>query len=129
MFRCHRIISELKCFSPGEVATLARYLQLHNLDPVCDRFVICDVRDSQQLQLNLDYIASWSRLWLLNFNGRKCQVMQVGNSPDTLCEKDGTRTVISHVTSARDLGVWVAPQIIFHYSAKRHQLRQHRHLE
>jgi len=42
--------------------------------------------------------------------------MSVGNSPETyytLCERDGTRTTLSHVTSVRDLGVWMTPQMGF----------------
>ena len=41
---------------------------------------IKDPHDIDILQQDLNYISSWSKLWLLNFNTTKCSVMHLGKS-------------------------------------------------
>ena len=37
---------------------------------------VTSLEDSKQLQCDLDSISEWSRLWQMNFNIRKCTVLQ-----------------------------------------------------
>ena len=50
-------------------------LQLFADDCILYR-TVTSLEDSKQLQCDLDSISEWSRLWQMNFNIRKCTVLQ-----------------------------------------------------
>ena len=51
-----------------------------NLQLFADDYIlyrtVTSLEDSKQLQCDLDSISEWSRLWQMNFNIRKCTVLQ-----------------------------------------------------
>ena len=78
---------------------------------------IKDPHDIDILQQDLNYISSWSKLWLLNFNTTKCSVMHLSknsNATYTLFNlATNSNTVLQFTTEQKDLGVWTTPTMNF----------------
>ena len=55
----------------GEQSTLEMFAEIQNST---------NPYDMDTLQQDLNYISSWSKLWLLNFNTTKCSVMHLGKN-------------------------------------------------
>ena len=70
---------------------------------------ICNIKDKENLQTDLDKVNEWSNKWLLKLNIQKCKVMSYGrdckiNSDYYLCCND-TRYNLEKLDSINDLGV------------------------
>ena len=70
---------------------------------------ICNIKDKENLQSDLDKVNEWSNKWLLKLNIQKCKVMSYGrdcriNSDYYLCCND-TRYNLEKLDSINDLGV------------------------
>ena len=56
-------------------AKVSSFLRLFTDDCVLYR-TVTSLEDSKQLQYDLDSILEWSQIWQMNFNIRKCTVLQ-----------------------------------------------------
>ena len=78
---------------------------------------IKDSHDMDIQQQDLNYISSWSKLWLLNFNATKYSVMHLGKNSKasyTLFNlATSSNTVLQSTTEQKDLGVWTIPPMNF----------------
>ena len=83
----------------GEQSTLEIFAEIQNST---------NPYDMDSLQQDLNYISSWSKLWLLNFNTTKCSVMHLGKNSNATYTYIATNsnTVIQSTTEQKDLGVW-----------------------
>jgi len=63
------------------------------------------IKDSADLQKDLDSLSIWSANWQLRFNPDKCKVMHVGHQH----KSNYTDWNIQEVTEERDLGVLTIP--------------------
>ena len=68
---------------------------------------ITSIKDSADLQKDLDSLSIWSANWQLRFNPDKCKVMHVGHQhkPNYMIHQDNTDWNIQEVTEEKDLGV------------------------
>ena len=62
--------------------------------------------DCEAIQRDLDNLSTWSKKWLLNFNGDKCKVMHVGQNNIKYSYKLQEKNLLK-VTEEKDLGVIV----------------------
>ena len=73
--------------------------------------------DVDTLQQDLNYISSWSKLWLLNFNTAKCSVMHLGkNSNTTYTLYDlatNSNNILQSTKEQKDLGIWTTSTMNF----------------
>ena len=71
------------------------------------------LNDFQQLQLDIDRLVAWSKLWQLNFNVCKCNLLHFG-PPHNYGNYhiDGSVTLPSD--SVKDLGILIDDQFKFH---------------
>ena len=71
--------------------------------------------DVDILQEDLNFVSSWSRLWLLKFNASKCNVMHLGKGNSniyTLCNQAlGVHSELESTTEQKDLGIWITPEM------------------
>lgn len=73
---------------------------------------ICEERDSQKLQSDLNSLMDWSDKWLLRFNASKCKVLHIGaNNPKH--EYRMGDVVIETSECEKDLGVYVDSNLNF----------------
>ncbi len=64
--------------------------------------------DSAKLQQDLDKIWDWSLKWEIEFNVKKCNVMEFGMSKNRMSDYKLGNVVINKQLSEKDLGVLVS---------------------
>ncbi len=66
------------------------------------------VDDCHLLQLDLNRMSDWSKMWKLNFNVNKCKVMTVSRGKSHIYDYTLDGTVLERVQSFKDLGITVS---------------------
>ena len=70
---------------------------------------ICNIKDKENLQSDLDKVNEWSNKWLLKLNIQKCKVMSYGEIVEsiliTICVVMILGIILEKLDSINDLGV------------------------
>ena len=73
---------------------------------------VCNVKDAEILQNDLDNIYEWSKEWNLKFNASKCNILHYGKKNERfLYHLNGN--LIDHREEEKDLGVYVSEDMTF----------------
>ena len=82
---------------------------------------ITDVHHVNQVQISVDKAVTWTNIWEMLFNFKKCKHFHIGSRTATYTMNSGTKTIeIEKVTCEKDLGVIIDQALNFskHISTK-----------